>query len=39
MTESQATNITWHQATIDCAARERLLNQKGCIIWFTGLSG
>ena len=39
MTESQATNITWHQATIDCVAREQLLNQKGCVIWFTGLSG
>ena len=39
MAESEATNITWHQATIDCTAREQLLNQKGCIIWFTGLSG
>ena len=39
MAESKATNTTWHQATIDCAAREQLLNQKGCIIWLTGLSG
>ena len=39
MAESEATNITWHQATIDCTAREQLLNQKGCVIWFTGLSG
>ena len=39
MTEQKATNITWHQATIAQADRERLLNQKGCVIWFTGLSG
>ena len=39
MAEQKATNITWHQATVTTEDRERLLNQKGCVIWFTGLSG
>ena len=39
MTEQKAKNITWHQATITHKDREKLLNQKGCVLWFTGLSG
>ena len=39
MTEQKATNITWHQADIFKADREKLLKQKGIVIWFTGLSG
>ena len=39
MAQQKATNITWHQATVTAEDRERLLNQKGCVIWFTGLSG
>ena len=39
MAEQKSTNITWHQSEIDQAAREELLQQKGCVIWFTGLSG
>ncbi len=39
MTIQKATNITWHEGTIDKAARERLLDQKGVVLWFTGLSG
>ena len=39
MAEQKATNITWHAATVTAEAREKLLNQKGCVIWFTGLSG
>jgi adenylylsulfate kinase len=38
MTIQKATNITWHHASITRADRERLLNQKGVVIWFTGLS-
>ncbi len=34
----KATNITWHQGNITPADRERLLNQKGVVLWFTGLS-
>ncbi len=39
MAQLKATNITWHEAAVTAADREKLLNQKGCVIWFTGLSG
>lgn len=39
MTAQKATNITWHQGAITKKDRERLLNQKGVLLWFTGLSG
>jgi adenylylsulfate kinase len=39
MTIQKATNITWHEGAIDKNARERLLGQKGVVLWFTGLSG
>ena len=39
MTEQKATNITWHHAHVTCEDREKLLNQKGVVIWYTGLSG
>ena len=39
MAQQKATNITWHAATVTAEDREKLLNQKGCVIWFTGLSG
>jgi adenylylsulfate kinase len=39
MTQQKATNVTWHEATITREDREKLLRQKGCVIWFTGLSG
>ena len=39
MTIQKATNITWHHGAITQEDRERLLNQKGVVIWFTGLSG
>lgn len=39
MAQQKATNITWHAATVSAEDREKLLNQKGCVIWFTGLSG
>jgi adenylylsulfate kinase len=35
----KATNITWHEGHVDRGERERLLKQKGCLIWLTGLSG
>lgn len=31
-------NITWHEGHVDRKEREKLLKQKGCTIWFTGLS-
>ena len=32
-------NIVWHQQNIIKESRIKLLNQKPCILWFTGLSG
>lgn len=32
-------NIIWHNKNITQKKRETLLNQKPCILWFTGLSG
>jgi len=38
MTTQKATNITWHHASISKQDREKLLRQKGAVIWYTGLS-
>jgi len=39
MTAVKATNITWHEGHATREERNQLLKQKGCTIWFTGLSG
>ncbi|MHC4064500.1 MAG: adenylyl-sulfate kinase [Planctomycetota bacterium] len=39
MTEIKATNITWHEGHVSREEREKLLDQQGALIWFTGLSG
>jgi len=39
MTEPKSQNITFHDAEITAQQREELLGQKGCVLWFTGLSG
>lgn len=39
MVIQKATNIIWHEGNISKTDREELLNQKGVILWFTGLSG
>ena len=39
MTKVKATNITWHEGHVSREERERLLDQKGALIWLTGLSG
>lgn len=31
-------NLTWHGGTVTRAERERLLGQRGCVVWITGLS-
>ncbi len=33
------THVVWHQQTIGREQRERLNGHRGCVIWFTGLSG
>ena len=38
MTEpTKSPNVVWHEYRITREDRERLLNQKGCVLWFTGL--
>ncbi|MFC2164726.1 adenylyl-sulfate kinase [Acidobacteriota bacterium] len=38
MTIQKATNITWHEGAINKQDRERLLQQRGIVVWYTGLS-
>ena len=38
MSKIKATNITWHEGHVGRDEREKLLKQKGVLIWFTGLS-
>jgi adenylylsulfate kinase len=37
MTPQKATNVTWHAGTISKKDREEKLQQKGIVLWFTGL--
>ena len=39
MKKQKATNVTWHEHAVKREEREVLLDQKGVVIWFTGLSG
>lgn len=39
MAEQKATNITWHEGTVNRNERQQNMGQKGCTIWTTGLSG
>lgn len=39
MSESKSTNIVWHNQSVDQNARWKLNQHKGCVCWFTGLSG
>lgn len=39
MKEQKATNVTWHEHKVSKEDREKLLKQKGVVLWFTGLSG
>lgn len=33
------TNVTWHEHRVSREMREKKNSHKGCVIWFTGLSG
>jgi adenylylsulfate kinase len=35
----KATNIVWHNTSVKRSDREKLLKQKGILLWLTGLSG
>ncbi len=39
MVDVKATNITWHSGHVAREQRSALFQQKGCTLWFTGLSG
>ena len=36
---SNDTNVTWHESSVTREMREEKNSHKGCVIWFTGLSG
>ncbi len=36
---SNDTNVTWHESSVTREMRENKNSHKGCVIWFTGLSG
>lgn len=36
---SNDTNVTWHEHSVTRDKREKKHGHKGCVIWFTGLSG
>jgi len=33
------TNVTWHESSVSREVRERKNGHKGCVVWFTGISG
>mmetsp|Transcript_6424 Transcript_6424/g.17960 ORF Transcript_6424/g.17960 Transcript_6424/m.17960 type:complete len:248 (-) Transcript_6424:1099-1842(-) len=35
----ESTNIKWHESRVTREDKQKLLNQRGCVLWFTGLSG
>ena len=38
MSQTKATNLTWHEGNVTRAERAANLGQKGCTLWMTGLS-
>ncbi|KAA3472235.1 adenylyl-sulfate kinase 3 [Gossypium australe] len=38
-TMGNSTNIFWQESPVGKLERQKLLNQKGCVVWITGLSG
>jgi adenylylsulfate kinase len=39
MSEPKSKNITWHHGLVERGEREKRNNNKGVILWYTGLSG
>lgn len=39
MSDSEEPIVVWHQQAITRADREQLNSHRGCVVWFTGLSG
>ncbi|CAN4083021.1 unnamed protein product [Withania somnifera] len=38
-TNGNGTNIVWHKCSVEKSDRQELLQQRGCVLWITGLSG
>lgn len=38
-TVGNSKNIMWHKCSVEKCDRQQLLQQKGCVIWITGLGG
>ena len=36
---TEKTEVTWHAHSVSREAREQLNGHRGCVVWFTGLSG
>lgn len=36
---NNTSNVSWHSQKVSRGDREQLLQQKGCVVWCTGLSG
>ena len=39
MSESKSKNLTWHEGQVSRDDRQKMLSQRGCTLWLTGLSG
>ena len=39
MERMKSSNVIWHKGKVTKEKREKMLNQKGVLLWFTGLSG
>ena len=39
MAHQKATNLHWHEGSVSRDERFKATGQKGCVMWFTGLSG
>ncbi len=39
MSETKSSNLTWHEGQVSRDDRQKMLAQRGCTIWLTGLSG
>jgi len=37
--EKEKVHLTWHDHSVTREQRERLFGHRGCVVWFTGLSG
>ena len=35
----EETDLTWHEPSVSREKRQQLMGHRGCVAWFTGLSG